>query len=155
MQLELPAFSQFSPSLLLLLAFGVVAAWGWSLGLLASAPRSLRLLPAWAWAIALVVAPIVAVPLFLLFGVPPLSRRTWVAIEIAVVAAIATTVAVVAIEQIGIVDCRVVHASQVCEMEPRSALLPVGLGIAAAIFVGTIALERRHPDDRRLAPLAT
>jgi hypothetical protein len=152
-QLELPPFSQFTPSVLLLLGVGAVAAWGWSLGLLAGTPERARFLPVWLWAVLLVIVPGMSVPVFLLIGSPPIPRRTWRAIAMAVAAALVVTIGVVAIQQIGIMDCRVVRHTGVCEMEPRSTWLPIGLGIAAAIFVGTLALVRGHRGWRRLQPL--
>jgi hypothetical protein len=145
MQLELPPFSQFSPSLLMLLALGFAAAWGWSLGLLATGSGGVRLLPVWLWAVLLLVAPVVSVPVFLLTGAPPMSPEARRAAVLAAIAALVVTVAVVAIQQIGILDCRVVHKSQVCVMEPRSASLPVLFGVIAAIAVGTLVVRRRHP----------
>ena len=71
------------------------------------------------------------------------------AAAIAVVAA----VVVVAIQQIGIMDCRIADhgRTRVCEMEPRSMLLP--LMVAAAAFVGTIPFlrERRSTGPRSFA----
>jgi hypothetical protein len=142
-QLELPPFNQFTPSLYLLLAIAGVAAWGWSLGLLAAAPARTRFLPAWVWGILLVLLPFVTVPVFLVAGGPSISRPTWRAIAMAVAAAILVTIGVVAVQQIGILDCRVVRHSRVCEMEPRSLSLPIALGIGAAVSAGTLALARR------------
>jgi len=72
-----------------------------------------------------------------------------VAAAIAVVAA----VVVVAIQQIGIMDCRIADhgRTRVCEMEPRSMLLP--LVIAAAVFDGAIPFlrERRSAAPRSFA----
>ena len=145
MQLELPPFSQFSPSLFLLLALGFAAAWAWSLGLLATGSGGVRLLPVWLWGVLLLVAPVVSVPVFLLIGSPPNSAHARRAAALASITALVVTVAVVAIQQIGIMDCRIVHRTGVCEMEPRSTMLPVALGILAAIVVGTFVARRHHP----------
>jgi hypothetical protein len=153
MQLELPPFSQFSPSLLILFALGFAAAWGWSLGLLATGAGGVRVLPTWLWAVLLLVAPVVSVPVFLLIGSPPTSARTGRAVCLAAITALVVTVAVVAIQQIGIWDCRIAHRTRVCEMEPRSAMLPVVFGVLAAIVVGTFVVRRGHP-ERSPSPLA-
>jgi hypothetical protein len=118
--------------------------------LLASSPARTRFLPAWLWGILLVLLPFVIVPVFLIAGSPPISRRTWRAVAVAVGAAIVVTVGVVAIQQIGIMDCWVIKRTGVCVMEPRSTLLPVACGVAAALSTGTLALVRR----RRSAPAA-
>jgi hypothetical protein len=153
MQLELPPFSQFSPSLLMLLALGFAAAWGWSLGLLATASGGVRLLPVWLWAVLLLVAPVVSVPVFLLIGSPPTSSRARLAAAVAAITALIVTAAVVGIQQIGILDCQIAHKTRVCEMEPRSAMLPVALGVLAAIVVGTFVVRRPGP-ARTPPPLA-
>ena len=145
MQLELPPFSQFSPSLLMLLALGFAAAWAWSLGLLATGSGGVRLLPIWLWGALLLVAPVVSVPVFLLIGSPPDSAHARRAAALAAITALVVTAAVVAIQQIGIWDCRIVHRTGVCEMEPRSTMLPVALGILAAIVVGTLVVRRPRP----------
>jgi hypothetical protein len=152
-QLELPPFSQFSPSLLLVLTLVWTAAWGWSLGLLATGSGGVRRLPVWLWTVLLVIAPVVTAPVFLLIGAPISSRARRAAV-IAVMTAVVVTVVAVAIQQIGILDCRIAHRSQVCEMEPRSVLLPVGLGFLAAIVVGTFLVRPRRPAGTP-QPLAT
>ena len=71
--------------------------------------------------------------------------------------AVVVTVAVVAIQQIGIMDCRVARKDRltgVCEMAPRSTTLPVVLGLLAALLVVAFAMRRRHP-ARSPQPLAT
>ena len=148
MQLQLPPFSRFEPALLLLLVLGVTAAWGWSFWLLATAPDGVRRLPVWLWAALLVIAPVITVPMFLLIGPSPISSRVRRAAAIAAMAAIIVTVVVVAIQQIGILDCRIAPGdplTEVCEMEPRSTMLPVGSGVLAAIVVGTFVVRRRRP----------
>jgi hypothetical protein len=140
-QLELPPFSQFSPSLLLLLAVGLFAAWVWSFGLLMAGSSEVRRLPVWLWAVFLVVAPFVSGPLFLLFGAPARARR---AAAVAVASAVVVTVGVIAIQQIGIWDCRTVRGSGVCEMEPRSVLLPVAVGVWAGIVAAVLVGWRRR-----------
>jgi hypothetical protein len=157
MQLELPPFSQFEPSLLLLLVVGWVAAWIWSVWLLATEPEGVRFLPVWLWAVFLVLVPVVTAPVFLLIGAPLSSSgvRLWAAI--AATTAVVVTVAVVGIQQIGIMDCRVAKEDRltgVCEMAPRSTTLPVVLGLSAAILVVAFAMRRRHPAGSQQA-LAT
>jgi hypothetical protein len=111
----------------------------------------------WLWAVFLVLVPVVAAPVFLLIGAPVISSRArrWAAI--AAMTAVAVTVAVVAIQQIGILDCRVTpkdRLTRVCEMAPRSTTLPVVLGLLAAIVVIAFAMRERHP-ARSPQPLAT
>jgi hypothetical protein len=158
MQLELPPFSQFEPSLLLLLVFGWTAAWIWSVSLLATGSHGVRRLPAWLWAVLLVLVPVVTAPVFLLIGAPVNSSRArrWGAI--AAMTAVVVTVAVVAIQQIGIMDCRVApkdRLTQVCTMATRSATLPVLLGLSAAIVVVAFAFAMRGSPARSPQPLAT
>jgi len=148
MQLELPPLSQFLPSVWLLFTLGFVAAWGWSVWLLATGRSGVRLLPVWFWAVLLVIAPIVSVPLFLVFGASLSSSPSRRAAAIGAIAALVATVAVVAIQQIGIWDCRVASEdplTRVCEMEPRSILLPVAFGILSAIAVGILVMRRQRP----------
>jgi hypothetical protein len=154
-QIELPPFSQFWPSLLLLLTLGLTAAWGWSLWLLVTGWGRVRGLPAWLWAVLLIVVPIVTAPLFLLVGAP-ISSRARRAAAVAAAAALVVTVGVVAIQQIGIMDCRVAHdrLTEVCVMEPRSDALPIVLGVLAAIIIG-ILVQRPWRTPRMPKPLAT
>jgi hypothetical protein len=157
MQLQLPPFSQFVPSLLLLLVLGWTAAWIWSVWLLATGSEGVRRLPVWLWAVFLVLVPVVTAPVFLLIGAPVNSSRArrWGAI--AAMTAVVVTVAVVGIQQIGILDCRVApkdRLTEVCTMAPRSATLPVLVGLSAAIVVVAFAMRRRHP-ARSPQPLAT
>lgn len=157
MQLELPPFSAFVPPLLLMMVLGGTAAWGWSLGLLAMEPDGTRLLPAWLWTVLLVIAPIATVPVFLVIGAPPISSRVWRAVAAAATVAVIVTGLVVATQQIGILDCRTVARdpmTEVCEREPRSEVLPVGLGVVAAFVVGTLVGRRRGP-GRAAQPSAT
>jgi hypothetical protein len=148
MQLELPPFSQFVPSILMLLVIGWTTAWVWAVWLLATGSKSVRYLPVWLWAALLVLAPIVAAPAFLLIGAPLTSSRARREAAIAAVTAVVVTVTVVAIQQVGIWDCRIAREdplTEVCEMAPRSTMLPVVLGVAAAIAVGVVlSLRRRH-----------
>jgi hypothetical protein len=158
-QLELPPFSQFSPSLMLWLTFGLTAAWAWSLWLLITGWDRLRGLPAWQWAVALIVAPIVSAPAFLVFGAPADSSRVRRVAATALLAGVVVTEVVVAIQQIGITDCQVVRvahhgATGVCWMEARSDSLPVLLGILAAVIVGILVLRPWHT-ARSPEPLAT
>ena len=155
MQLQLPPFSQFVPSLLLLLTVGWVVAWVWSVGLLATRSENVRGLPVWLWAVLLVLAPVTAA-VFLLVGAP-VSRRARKGAAVAAMTAVLVTVGVVAIQQIGILDCRVARRdplTEVCEMAPRSTTLPVALGVLAAIVVGAFVVRRRHPAGAP-QPLAT
>ncbi len=147
MQLELPPFSQFEPSLLLLLVVGWVAAWIWSVWLLATESEGVRFLPVWLWAVFLVLVPVVTAPVFLLIGAPLSSSRARRWAGIAAMTAVVVTVAVVGIQQIGILDCQVAAEdplTRVCWMEPRSATLPVVLGLLAAIVVAAFEMRRRH-----------
>ncbi len=157
MQLELPPFSQFVPSLLLLLTLGLAAAWIWSVWLLATGSDDVRFLSVWLWPVFLVLVPIVTPLVFLLIGAPVTSSRArhWAAI--AAMTAVVVTVAVVAIQQIGILDCRVARRdplTEVCEMAPRSTTLPVVLGLLAAMLVVAFAMRRGHPVQSP-QPLAT
>jgi hypothetical protein len=148
MQLELPPFSQFEPSLLLLLVFGWAATWIWSVWLLATGWDDVRFLPVWLWAVFLVLVHVETAPMFLLIGAPVSSSRARRGAAIAAMTAVVVTVAVVAIQQIGIMDCRVApkdRLTEVCEMAPRSATLPVVLGLLAAMLVVAFAMRRRHP----------
>ncbi len=142
MQLELPPWSQFQPMLLELVVYGWIAAWVWSLWLDATRSHEVKGLPAWAWALILVIAPLTA-PLFLALGAP-ISPRTLRKVALAAAIAVVAAVVVVAIQQIGIMDCRIADhgRTRVCEMEPRSMLLP--LVIAAAVFVGSIPFLRQR-----------
>jgi hypothetical protein len=153
-QLELPPFSQFSSSLVLLLAVGLTAAWAWSLWLLVTGWGRLRGLPAWLWAVLLIFAPTVSTPAFLVIGAPTDSSRARRAAAIAALAGVVVTVVVVAIQQIGIMDCRGGVRGGVCEMEPRSDSLPVVLGVLAAVIVG-ILVRRPWYTARRPEFLAT
>ena len=55
--------------LLELVLYGWIAAWAWSLWLDVTRWREVKGLPAWAWALILVIAPL-TVPLFLALGAP-------------------------------------------------------------------------------------
>ncbi len=153
MQLELPPFSQFTPSLLVLLTVLWVAAWGWSVLLLITRSNGVRGLSLWLWVVLLVFAPMVSAPVFLIGGAP-ISAQARRAAVIAAATGVVITVTVVAMQQIGIMDCRVVHRTQVCEMEPRSDVLPVAVGMAAAIGAGAFMMRRRHSTPMP-QPLAT
>ena len=148
MQLELPPFSQFSPTLLSLLVLGWAIGWAWSLFVCAARSDEVKHLPAWAWALMLLIAP-VTVPLFLAVGAP-ISQRGGRAIGVAAVAAVVVAVGVVALQQIGIMDCRVVDhgLTRVCEREPRSTLLPLALAIAAAALAGGAVMGRGRRSSR-------
>ncbi len=152
-QLQLPPFSQFEPPMLLVLTLVGAAGWGWSLYLLATAPANVKRLPVWLWAVLLVLVPVVTTPMFLLVGAPISSRARRVVAVSAVTAVLVTTV-VVAIQQIGILDCRTAAdgLTGVCEMEPRSTMLPVAAGILGAIVVGGFALLRRRPGGLGVGP---
>jgi hypothetical protein len=149
-QLELPPFSRFDPALIVLVGFIGAAVWGWSVFVLATKPGSVRRLPVWVWAILLVIVPFVAAPTFLLIGAPKASSRARRAIAISAIAAVVVTTGAVAIQQIGIVDCRIApdRLTQVCEMEPRSTLLPVAIGVVAAIGIAAFILRPRRPSGR-------
>ena len=153
MQLELPPFSQFIPSLLMLLTVLWVAAWGWSVLLLITRANGVRGLSIWLWVALLVFAPMVSALVFLIGGAP-ISARARRAAVVAAATAVVVTVAVVALQQISIMDCRVVRRSQVCEMEPRSDVLPVAVGMSAAIGAGAFMMRRR-PSTPTPQPLAT
>lgn len=147
MQLELPPFSQFVPSLLLLLTLGWTAAWVWSVWLLATRSEDVVGPPVRLWAVLLVLAPVVTAPVFLLVGAP-ISTRTRRGAVYAAVTAVAVTVGVVAIQQIGIWDCRSVRKdplTEVCEMAPRSTTLPLALAVLSAIIVAALVIRRRNP----------
>lgn len=148
MQLALPPFSQFQPALFLLLELGLTATFGCSLWLLlTTAPDRIRRLPYWLWLVLIVIVPVVAPAMFLLFGAPSSSARLRRAVALAAIGAVVVTVTVVAIQQIGIWNCRLAPGdplTRVCELEPRSELVPVVSGVLAAILVGT-ATRRRRP----------
>jgi hypothetical protein len=150
-QLELPPWSQFQPLLLQLVVYGWIAAWVWSLWLDATRADEVKGLPAWAWALVLVLMPL-TVPLFLALGAP-ISTRALGKVVLAAAIAVIAGVAVVAIQQIGIMDCQIVDhgRTRVCTMEPRSMLLP--LVIAAIAFIGAIPFlrERRPAAPRSFA----
>jgi hypothetical protein len=150
-QLELPPWSQFQPMLIELVVYGWIAAWVWSLWLDATRADKVKGLPAWAWALILVIVPL-AVPVFLAVGAPISARAVGKVVLAAAIAVIAGVV-VVAIQQIGILDCRIVDhgRTRVCTMEPRSMLLP--LVISAIAFVGAIPFlrERRSAAPRSFA----
>ena len=152
-QLQLPPFSQFEPALLLVLTLVGAAAWGWSLFLLATAPADVKRLPVWLWAVLLVFVPFVAAPMFLLVGAP-ISSRARRAVAISAVTSVIVTTVVVAIQQIGILDCRTAPdgLTGVCEMAPRSTMVPVAAGILTAIAVGGFVVLRRPPRGLGVGP---
>ena len=153
-QLEPPPFSQFEPALLLLLTLVGSVAWGWSLFLLATASANVKRLPVWLWAVLLVIVPFVTTPVFLLVGAPISSKARRAVVVLAAAAVLVTTV-VVAIQQIGIFHCWTTAdgLTEMCEMEPRSTMVPVAAGILAAIAVGGgFALLRRRPGRLGVGP---
>ncbi len=68
--------------------------------------------------------------------------------------AVIVTAAVVAIQQIGILDCRTAPdgLTEVCEMAPRSTMVPVAAGILTAIAVGGFVVLRRRPRGLGVGP---
>ena len=90
----MPPFSQFVPSLLLLLVLGWTAAWIWSVWLLATGWDEVRRLPVWVWAVFLVLVPVVTAPVFLLIGAPVTSSRArrWAGIAAMTAVVVATLV---------------------------------------------------------------
>jgi hypothetical protein len=151
----MPPFSAFAASLMMLAVLGGTAAWGWSLGLLATDPAAVRGLPVWLWTVLLVVAPAIAVPVVLLIAAPRISPRVRRAVGVSVAVAVVVTTGVTAVQQIGVWDCRIVEGrAGVCAGAARSEVVPVGLGVLAAVVSG--ALVGRRPDSGRMPqPRAT
>ena len=153
MQLELPPASDLTPTLIWLGALACLAALTWAFGLLAGDPRHTRIAPAWVWAVLLVVAPFVAVPVFLVAGAPPIPPRIWKLVGLACAVAVVVTVGVGGLQQIGRLDCRMTGDNgrdlqvSVCEKEARNELLPAGIGAAAGVAAGALAGRRRDPRD--------
>ena len=144
MQLELPPFSHFTPSLLVFTTLLLAAAWGWSIWLLATRISEVRVLPAWAWVLLLILVPLPTTVVFLLVGAPPITSQAWRTAGLAVVVGLLVVVGVVAVQQIGIMDCRTVHRTEVCSMASRSYMVPVWIAaLAMAVVVGLRSWRRR------------